>query len=83
MEFPGFHGQVEPGTQELHCSLIEWGDECDRATEADPSRGSHEFGMEKPSMSYSVMNQRAVLESMRCAAMRTYVRLIASVHSLP
>lgn len=70
--------------ENYHRSLIEWGEECDRASEADPSRGSHEFGMAE---AFSVLLRdepagRDGIDALRRDA-NPYVRLMASVHSLP
>ena len=66
-----------------HRSLIEWGEECDRASEADPSRGLHEFGMAQAYFELLRHDHdgRSGIDVLREDA-NPYVRAMAAVHSL-
>ena len=70
--------------ENYHRSLIEWGEECDRSSDADPSRGSHEFGMAEAF--YVLLRDepagRGGIDALRRDP-NPYVRLMASAHSLP
>ena len=66
-----------------HRSLIEWGEECDRASEGDPSRGLHEFGMAEAyfELLRDDPDGRDGIDALREDA-NPYVRAMAAVHSL-
>jgi hypothetical protein len=66
-----------------HRSLIEWGEECDRASEGDPSRGLHEFAMAEAyfELLRDDPDGRIGIDTLREDA-NPYVRVMAAVHSL-
>jgi hypothetical protein len=75
---------VDQVVESYHHSLVVWGEECDRASDADPARGSHEFGMAEAF--YSLLRDepegRVGIDALRGDA-NPYVRLMASAHSVP